>query len=86
MLMTNGLGATIGTLSAGAIVNHYCHWENNYLVGDWETTWLIFAAYALVVAILFFLLFKDNKTRTPDGLDSAEDADNEPDGYINAKA
>lgn len=86
MLMTNGLGATIGTLSAGAIVNHYCHRENNYLVGDWETTWLIFAAYALVVAILFFLLFKDNKTRTPDGLDSAEDADNEPDGYINAKA
>lgn len=89
MLMTNGLGATIGTLSAGAIVNHYCHWEslgeNNYLVGDWETTWLIFAAYALVVAVLFFLLFKDNKTKTPDGLSSAEDTGNEPDGYINAK-
>jgi NHS family nucleoside permease-like MFS transporter len=59
MLMTNGLGATIGTLSAGAIVNHYCHWENNVLVGDWTSTWLIFAGYALVVAVLFALIFKN---------------------------
>ncbi len=59
MLMTNGLGATIGTLSAGAIVNHYCHWENGVLIGDWSTTWLIFAAYALVVAVLFALIFKN---------------------------
>lgn len=26
MLMTNGIGATVGTLSAGAIVNHFCSW------------------------------------------------------------
>lgn len=59
MLMTNGLGATIGTLSAGAVVNHYCHWENGFLVGDWNTTWLIFSAYALVVAVLFAICFKN---------------------------
>lgn len=58
MLMTNGLGATIGTLSAGVVVNHFCHWENGVLVGDWNTTWLIFAGYSLLVAVLFYILFK----------------------------
>ena len=61
MLMTNGLGATIGTLSAGAVVNHYCHWTDGALVGDWHTTWLIFAGYAAVVAVLFMILFKAPK-------------------------
>lgn len=61
MLMTNGLGATIGTLSAGAIVNHFCHWEDGALVGDWTSAWLIFSAYALVVAVLFMLIFRDHQ-------------------------
>lgn len=59
MLMTNGLGATIGTLAAGAIVNHYCHWENGFLIGDWDTVWYIFAGYALVVTVAFGLIFHD---------------------------
>ncbi len=58
MLMTNGLGATIGTLIAGEIVNHYCTWENGYLVGDWQTCWFIFAGFALAVGISFALVFK----------------------------
>ncbi len=58
MLMTNGLGATIGTLLAGEVINHYCHWENDFLVGDWTTCWFIFAGYALVVFVLFALVFK----------------------------
>jgi len=64
MLMTNGLGATIGTLSAGAVVNHFCHWNNGVLIGNWTATWLIFAAYALLVAVLFWLLFRDNPDRS----------------------
>lgn len=58
MLMTNGLGATIGTLAAGEIVNHYCTWEGAYLLGDWQTCWLIFAGFALVVGVTFALVFK----------------------------
>ncbi len=62
MLMTNGLGSTIGTLLAGTVINHYCHWtDEGYLVGDWQTCWLIFAGYALVVAVLFMLVFKTKK-------------------------
>ena len=59
MLMTNGLGATIGTLLAGEIVNHYCSWnEEGFLVGDWQTCWFIFAGFALVVGVSFAMMFK----------------------------
>jgi len=61
MLMTNGLGASIGTLVAGEVVNHYCKWENGYLVGDWQTCWFIFAGYAFIVAVLFMLIFQPDK-------------------------
>jgi len=57
MMMTNGVGATIGTLAAGEIVNHYCQWENGFLIGDWTTCWFIFAAFALLVAVSFALAF-----------------------------
>ena len=62
MLMTNGIGATIGTLSAQAIVNKFTHSIEvdgvSYMVGNWDTAWYIFAGYALVVAILFIFIFK----------------------------
>lgn len=59
MMMTNGFGATIGVLAAQAIVNHYCQYNaTGHLVGDWTTVWYIFAAFSLVVAVLFAVLFK----------------------------
>ena len=61
MLMTNGLGATIGTLAAGGIVNHFCTWQDGYLQGDWQTCWFIFAGFALVVAVSFALVFRPKK-------------------------
>jgi len=57
MMMTNGIGATIGTLAAGEVVNYYCSWQNGYLQGDWSTCWFIFAAFALVVGVAFAFLF-----------------------------
>ena len=56
MMMTNGFGATIGTLAAGAVVDA-CDVFNT--PANWPTAWYIFASYALVVAILFWILFKD---------------------------
>ena len=56
MLMTNGLGATIGTLAAGAVVEA-CDVFNT--PANWSQAWYIFAGYALVVGILFAILFKD---------------------------
>lgn len=64
MLMTNGIGATVGTLAAGAVVNHFCSWgEDGYLTGEWTTCWLIFASFALVVGIAFALFFHDKKQK-----------------------
>ena len=57
MMMTNGVGATVGTLAAGEIVNHYCYWENGFLEGDWTTCWFIFAGFALAVGVAFALVF-----------------------------
>ncbi len=61
MLMSNGLGAAIGMLAAGAIINHFCEWHGAYLLGDWKACWFIFSAYALVVGVSFALCFKDKK-------------------------
>ena len=58
MLMTNGIGATVGTLGAGAIMNHYVY---NSATPDWSTPWYIFAGYSLVVAVLFMIVFKQPK-------------------------
>ena len=61
MMMTNGIGATFGTLAAGEIVNHYCQWENGFLQGDWTTCWFIFATFALIVGVSFALVFHPDK-------------------------
>lgn len=60
MMMTNGFGATIGMLSAQVVVNHYVFDlpEGSDVLPGWQTCWFIFAAYALVVAVLFAILFR----------------------------
>ena len=71
MLMTNGVGATIGTLGAQAIVNKFCSWQEvlvgtetkSLLIGDWQSVWFIFTTYALIIAVLFMVLFKYKHTR-----------------------
>ncbi len=54
MLMTNGIGATVGTLSAQAVVNAHTDAAG---VTTWAPCWLIFAGYALVVAVAFAVMF-----------------------------
>ena len=60
MLMTNGIGATIGTLGAQAVVNRFVFSQPAGIeqAAGWSTAWYIFAAYAFVVAVLFALIFK----------------------------
>ena len=64
MIMTNGIGATVGTFCAQAIVNHFVFSQSTPEAqhAGWVTSWYIFAAYSLVVGVLFMLIFKDNKT------------------------
>ena len=63
MIMTNGLGATIGTLSAQFVVNHFVYSPAvTDALGGWRTSWFVFAAYAFAVLVLFTILFKENKS------------------------
>ena len=56
MMMTNGFGAYIGAKVSGRIIDSYYTLPN----GDkmWQEIWLVFAAYALIIAILFAIFFK----------------------------
>jgi NHS family xanthosine MFS transporter len=56
MMMTNGFGAILGSWSSGYIIDNYFKDVAGHY--DWQGIWLTFAAYALVVAIAFAVLFK----------------------------
>lgn len=57
MMMTNGIGATVGSLAAQGVVNAYTVDSTV----EWQTCWYIFAAYALVVGVSFALVFHPKK-------------------------
>lgn len=56
MMMTNGFGAMLGSVLSGQMIHHFFTDTAGNI--DWHGVWLSFAAYALVVAILFAILFK----------------------------
>ena len=64
MMMTNGLGAFVGTLVAQAVINNYVFnpqaagASGTEVIAGWQMCWYIFAAYSLVVAILFAIFFR----------------------------
>ncbi len=60
MIMTNGIGATVGTLAAQAVVNRFVYSQttSEAVIQGWNTSWFIFAGYALVVGIVFALVFR----------------------------
>lgn len=57
MLMTNGVGAVLGNIVAGQVIAKWFE-DPVTLVKDWQGIWMVFAGYALVVAILFVIFFK----------------------------
>ena len=59
ILLTNGVGAILGGLGSGYIVQKYSVYENGELISrDWTTIWGVFAVYALILAVLFAVVFK----------------------------
>ena len=65
MLMTNGIGGTIGVIVAQEIINAYTYGitigDNFYTVGECSTCWYISAAYALLVGVVFAIVFHPKK-------------------------
>lgn len=63
MMMTNGLGASIGTLSAQMVIDRYvnslgANADSMAVWHGWNTCWYLFAGYALVVAVAFAIMFR----------------------------
>lgn len=84
MIMTNGIGASLGTWIAGQFVINklvFVHSDATAQLPGWRESWLIFAAYALVVGILFFFIFKDKKTNGAK-MPLPESADSEAPGMV----
>lgn len=58
MIMTNGFGAMFGSYAAGKVVKVLTVDG----VTDWSSAWLIFAGYALTIAVVFAFVFKYKHT------------------------
>ncbi|BBR59862.1 MULTISPECIES: nucleoside permease [Enterobacteriaceae] len=54
MTMVNGVGAWVGSLLSGMAVDYF----SVDGVKDWQTIWLVFAAYALALAVIFAIFFR----------------------------
>jgi NHS family xanthosine MFS transporter len=62
MMMTNGVGAVLGSSISGIVIDQFFTNPDNSK--DWQGIWTSFSLYALVVAILFIFLFKHKHNRT----------------------
>jgi NHS family xanthosine MFS transporter len=63
MMMTNGVGAYLGSMLSGWVIDAY--FVDASGTRHWPGIWLCFAGYSLVIAILFAVLFRHQ--HTPDG-------------------
>jgi NHS family xanthosine MFS transporter len=54
MMVTNGIGAIIGGIGSGWVVDQF----TTNTVKDWPNIWFSFAGYALLLVIFFPLVFK----------------------------
>lgn len=67
MLMTNGIGAVLGNIIAGKVIQTWFTRPDKTTIWnlpDFPNVWFVFAAYALVVAIAFAFIFKYKHERT----------------------
>ena len=55
MLMTNGIGALLGGILAGKVVDYFTDAAG---IKDWQSIWFSFAGYALVLGLIFPFVFK----------------------------
>ncbi len=65
MMVTNGIGATLGGYGSGLIVDLF----TKDGISDWPTIWMVFAGYALVLGLIFPFAFKyKHKPQTANSL------------------
>ena len=70
MMMTNGVGAIMGSAISGVVIEKYFTYADR--TKDWNGIWLSFALYAFIVAILFMIFFKHKQEQSAVSTTSAE--------------
>jgi len=68
MMMANGIGAVLGSTTAGFVIKNFFTGSNGAM--QWQSIWITFATYALVIAVLFAIFFKHK--HDPKALDEAQ--------------
>jgi MFS transporter, NHS family, xanthosine permease len=68
MMMTNGVGAVLGSTTAGFVIKNFFTKTDGSM--QWHSIWITFATYALVIAVLFAVFFKHKHDRN--ALDEAQ--------------
>lgn len=68
MTMVNGLGAYLGAVISGRVVDYFTVDG----IKDWQSIWLVFGAYTLVLGVLFAISFKYKNN--PDSVERADEA------------
>jgi NHS family xanthosine MFS transporter len=61
MMMTNGFGAILGSITSGYVIQRFFTMSDG--TKDWHHIWLTFASYSLVIAILFIICFKEEPSK-----------------------
>ena len=65
MMMTNGVGAVLGSSISGVVIEAFFTAPDG--AKDWHGIWISFAAYSAVVAIAFLILFRHKHVRPAPG-------------------
>jgi len=65
MMMTNGVGAFLGSKTSGWAIDRFFMSGNEK---HWHNIWLGFSGYALIIALLFLILFKEEPLNKPSAI------------------
>lgn len=67
VLVTYGIGMFVGAIVAGEVYNHFLNGAQALTPENWSQFWWLPAMFALGIAVLFMLMFKDNSESVVDG-------------------
>lgn len=67
VLVTYGIGMFVGAIVAGEVYNHFLNGTQALTPENWSQFWWLPAMFALGIAVLFMLMFKDNSESVVDG-------------------
>ncbi len=64
MMMSNGIGAVLGSQISGIVIEKYFLVDGKM---DWQNIWIAFASYAAVIAVLFLVFFRKDQGSKAEG-------------------